>query len=276
MHEQRTSRWVQFWEHGGWWRAIALTAIYFVLYEGLSLLFLPLASRIDDPNTGYAILVSYALPVLIGALLLVAFIASVGWFGQIFGSQPIRGRGWMWIAIAIVLLFNILRFATIDYSRTSLEFIATWLLAGLLIGFAEEVLTRGIVVNMLRRARYREISVALISSAVFAGLHSGNLLSGQPVIPTLVQLVYTFFFGILMYLALRVTGTIIAPILLHASTDPSIFVQAQFPLDSPLSTMAGFGNVVAIIVGLVLVFVIRGRVETERHAHESGAFNARR
>ena len=34
---------------------------------------------------------------------------------------------------------------------------------------------------------------------------------------TAFQLVYTFGFGVCMYLAMRVTGTIIAPILLHAS-----------------------------------------------------------
>ncbi|PRB16097.1 CPBP family intramembrane glutamic endopeptidase [Microbacterium sp. MYb62] len=254
------SPWKTFWEKGGWWRALVLAAVYFVLYDLLSLAFTPLALQLDDPTGAAAVVVYYVLPLIVGGLLLVAFITSVGWWREIFGPQPIRGGGWMWIAIVVVLLFNILRFATIDYGDVGFDVVATWLLAGLLIGFAEEVLTRGLVVNLARKAGYREIVVAVISAGVFAGLHAGNLLNGQSLFATAFQLVYTFAFGILMYLALRVTGTIIAPILLHASTDPSIFLQTAHPAEGALTGVAGFGNIVVIVTGFVLIFFIRGRV----------------
>ena len=254
------SPWKTFWERGGWWRAIVLAAVYFALYQGLSLAFTPLALQIDDPQSAAAVVVYYVLPLIVGGLLLVGFIASVGWWREVFGPQPIRGRGWMWIAIAVVLLFNVLRFATIDYAAVGFDVVATWLLAGLFIGFAEEVLTRGLVVNLLRKAGYREIVVAVISAAVFAGLHSGNLLTGQNLLATTIQIVYTFAFGICMYLAMRVTGTIIAPILLHASTDPSIFLQTAYPASGGLTGIAGLGNFAVIVVGFVLLVFIRGRV----------------
>ena len=265
MHAiESRSPWKTFWEKGGWWRAVVLAAVYFALYQGLSLAFTPLAQEIDDPKSAVAVVVYYVLPLAVGGLLLVGFIASVGWWREVFGPQPIRGRGWMWIAIAAVLLFNILRFATIDYSMVGFDVVATWLLAGLFIGLAEEVLTRGLVVNLLRKAGYREIGVAAISAAVFAGLHSGNLLAGQDLFATAFQLVYTFAFGICMYLAMRVTGTIIAPILLHASTDPSIFLQSAYPAASSLTGIAGLGNFAVIAVGFVLLFFIRGRVADAR------------
>ncbi|KQY74504.1 hypothetical protein ASD13_13685 [Microbacterium sp. Root1433D1] len=254
------SPWKRFWEKGGWWCALVLAAVYFVLYDLLSLAFTPLALQLDDPTGAAAVIVYYVLPLVVGGLLLVGFIASVGWWRDVFGPQPIRGRGWMWIAIVVVLLFNILRFATIDYGDVGWDVVASWLLAGLLIGFAEEVLTRGLVVNLARKAGYREIVVAVLSAAVFAGLHAGNLLSGQSVFATAFQLVYTFAFGILMYLALRVTGTILAPILLHASTDPSIFLQTAHPAEGALTAFAGFGNIVVIAAAAVLIFFIRGRV----------------
>ncbi|MFD8769708.1 CPBP family intramembrane glutamic endopeptidase [Microbacterium oxydans] len=255
-----TSPWRRFWEKGGWWRALVLAAVYFILYDLLSLAFTPLALQVDDPSGASAVVVYYVLPLVVGGLLLVGFIASLGWWKEVFGPQPIRGRGWMWIAIVVVLLFNILRFATIDYGDVGLDVVATWLLAGLLIGYAEEVLTRGLVVNLARKAGYREIVVAVISATVFAGLHAGNLLNGQSVFATAFQLVYTFAFGILMYLALRVTGTILAPILLHASTDPSIFLQTAHPAEGALTAIAGFGNIAVIVTGFVLIFFIRGRV----------------
>lgn len=255
-----TTFWKRFWEKGGWWRALLLTAAYFVLFQLLSLSFTPLALNIQEPSSAAGLAVFYVLPELVGAVILAAFTLSVGWWREVFGRQPIRGRGWMWIAIVVVLLFNILRFATIDYGKAGFDVVLTWLLAGLLIGFTEEVLTRGLVVNLMRKAGHREVVVAVVSAALFAGLHAGNLLNGQNLLATGFQLVYTFAFGILMYLALRVTGTIIAPILLHASTDPSIFLQTAYPAEGALTGFAGLGNIAVVVAGFVTIFFIRGRV----------------
>ena len=90
-------------------------------------------------------------------------------------------------------------------------------------------------------------------------MHASNLLSGQTLIVTAFQLLYTFAFGICMYLAYRLTGRLIVPILLHASTDPSIFLQSAHSVDSPLAAFAGLGNIVVIVVGLGSLFFIRGR-----------------
>ncbi len=67
-----------------------------------------------------------------------------------------------------------------------------------------------------------------------------------------------------MYLALRVTGTIIAPILLHASTDPSIFLQTAYPAEGALTGFAGLGNIVVVVAGFVTIFFIRGHVGETR------------
>ncbi|GAA1789682.1 hypothetical protein GCM10009748_25510 [Agromyces lapidis] len=259
VEHERRSGWKRFWEKGDWWRALILVAGYFVLYQLASLSVLPLLGDLDPESAGY-ILTVYALPIFIGCVILVVFGLSVGWLGELFARQPIRGSWWMWIAVGVVLLFNVLRFATIDYGATDFGFVAAWLLAGLFIGFAEETLTRGYVVNLMRKAGHGELAVATVSAAVFAALHAGNLLSGQSLFATLVQLGYTFAFGICMYLALRVTGNLIWPILLHATTDPSIFLQTEFPADGSLTAFAGLGNVAVIITGLVLLIFIRGKV----------------
>jgi CAAX protease family protein len=253
------SAWKRFWERGAWWKGVVLAAAYFVLYQLASLAFAPLLVQADPDSAAY-VLVGYALPILVGGIILVVFGWSVGWLKELFARQPIRGSWWMWIAVAGVLLFNLLRFATVDYSSVRFDYVATWLLTGLFIGFAEEVLTRGYVVNIMRKAGHPEIAVAVVSAAIFAALHSGNLLTGQALMPTLFQLVYTFAFGICMYLALRVTGNILWPILLHASTDPSIFLQSAHPTEGPLTALAGLGNIVVIIIGLVFIIFIRGRV----------------
>ncbi|RZU66873.1 CAAX prenyl protease-like protein [Microterricola gilva] len=235
------SPWKRFWERGGWWKAVILAAAYYALYQLGGLLFLPLAEQAEPGSAAY-ILATVALPIFLGCVILMAFGLSLGWLRELFGRQPIRGSWWMWIAVAVVLLFNILRFATIDYAEAGFDVVAAWLFASLFIGFAEEVLTRGYVVNLMRKAGHSEIAVATVSAAVFAGLHAGNLLTGQSLFATLMQLGYTFAFGICMYLALRVTGNIIWPILLHATTDPSIFLQTTYPASGSLTAIAGLAT----------------------------------
>ena len=161
----------------------------------------------------------------------------------------------MWIVVAVVLVFSVLRLATVDYGSTGFDVVAAWLVTGLFVGFAEEVLTRGLVVNLLRKAGYREIIVALGSAALFAALHAGNLLSGQSLFATAFQLVYTFAFGICMYLTLRVTGNLISPIL-----------QTAHSVDSPLAGIASIGNIPVIIFGIILLFFIRGRADNSLFA----------
>ncbi|UOQ57030.1 CPBP family intramembrane metalloprotease [Leucobacter allii] len=262
-HEQ-ASAWHRFWERGGWWRSLVAVAVYYALYQGLSIVVVsPVAASIgEDPAA--AIWVDYALPIALGGVLLILFACSLGWLRGLFGPQPIRGPWWMWIGVAVPLLFALLHVASIDYARAGPGVVIAWLAAGLCIGFAEETLTRGVVVKLMRSAGYREISVAAVSSALFAALHAGNLLSGQDLLSTVIQLVYTFAFGICMYLTLRVTGNLIWPILLHASTDPSTSLMAAYPADNGLAGVAGLGNFVVIFVGLVLLIFIRGRVAEPR------------
>ena len=112
----------------------------------------------------------------------------------------------------------------------------------------------------MRKAGHSEVATATVSAALFAAMHSGKALGGQSLLATAIQVLYTFAFGICMYLTLRVTGNLIWPILLHASTDPSIFLLTAHPGDGPLASIAALGNFPVILFGLVAIFFIRGQV----------------
>jgi len=264
----KRSGWARFWDNGRWWKALILVVGYLAVYEPASLLMAPFLPYIGDAGSVSYVLVLIAVPVLIGGIILIGFGATLRWLRSVFTRQTVRGSGWMWIAMAVVLLFNVLRFASIDYAAAGFDWVAAWLLAGLFIGFSEELLTRGYVVRIMRSAGHSEIAVGLVSAALFALLHGFNFFTGQPILPTLLQMLYTFFFGFCMYLALRVSGTIIAPILLHASTDPSIFMQGTYPAAGSVSSIAQLGNVVLILVGVLLVVVF---IVTERRAGHHNA-----
>ena len=265
-----SSPWKRFWDRGGFWKALLLAVVYYGLYQLVAVgVFYTVGDLAGSPDSPLGIVLDTALPILLGGVLLVLFGWSIGWLRELFGPQPIGGRGWMWIAVAVVLLTNLFRFATLDYAAAGAPMVLAWLFAGLCIGFAEELLTRGFVVNLMRRAGHSEIVVAVTSAAIFAALHIGNAFGGQPILNTAIQVAYTFAFGICMYLALRVTGNIIWPILLHATTDPSIFLLTAYPGASPFTPIANFGNILVIITGLALVGFIRGRVSPK--AVDAGA-----
>lgn len=62
----------------------------------------------------------------------------------------------------------------------------------------------------------------------FVGLFVGfsDIFSGQAISTVLLTGLYTFGFGISMYVALRVCGNWVWPGLLHAMTDPSTVLSA--------------------------------------------------
>ncbi|MRG59772.1 CPBP family intramembrane metalloprotease [Agromyces sp. CFH 90414] len=219
------------------------------------------------------VLIGTALPIVLGSVILVVFAASVGWLKELFGPQPVRGRGWMWVAVGVVLAINVSAFLSIDYADAGAGLVAAWLFTGLFVGFAEEVLTRGFVVNLMRKAGHGEIAVGLTSAGIFAALHLGNLFtSDQGLATTLQQVVYTFFFGLCMYLALRVTGNLIWPILLHATTDPTLFLHGGHPVTNVFGLLPAFSTYLIVLTGIVLLIVFL--VSERRRAKRDGLVEA--
>ncbi len=269
--------WRRFWNRGGFWRAILITAAYFAAYNGLQIAITTLAAdwissegTFADPATVFW---GTTASILAGGLLVLAFAATVGWVREIFGRQPIGGSWWMWIAPIVILAFNAIRYASIDYTVFTVGTILMTLFMGLVVGFTEELLTRGVVVNVMRKHGYGEWMVMFVSSLSFALLHSGYFYTSG-VLVGIYEVLYTFFFGVLMYLTLRVTGNIIWPILVHASTDPSVFLQAGAIGDAdaaggavgPLAELSGYANWAVMIVGIVLMIFVRGRVAAKEQA----------
>lgn len=212
------------------------------------------------------VLILLALPIAGGAAVILTFLAAIGWLKPILGRQPISGRPWMWIAVVVVGYPIALRLIGVDYGSFAPGVVIATLFVGLLVGIAEELVTRGASVTLLRRGGYSERAVAVASSALFALMHLINAVGSgfSPMIAVL--LVYTFCFGVCMYLVMRVTGSIVWAIILHGLTDPTLFLAtggvdtaAQGPQNAWLG-LAATGNWSVIILGLVALFFIRGRV----------------
>ncbi|MCT1364089.1 MULTISPECIES: CPBP family intramembrane glutamic endopeptidase [unclassified Microbacterium] len=255
---ETNSGWRRFWERGDWWRALILAAVYYALYE---LFVWAVAAFVGTtvPADGGAgdLLLRTGVPILLGVCALIAFAASLGWLPELFTRQAVSARRWMWIAVVVVLAVNVSSVLSIDYNKAGAALTGAWLLTGLCIGAAEEILTRGFVVNMMRKAGRRETSVALTSAGIFAALHIGNVFtSDQSIATTASQVVYTFAFGICMYLALRVTRTIWGPILLHASTDPTLSLHGAYPESNLFGVLSASSTILIVISGATLAAVL--------------------
>ncbi|MFJ2618917.1 lysostaphin resistance A-like protein [Glutamicibacter sp. NPDC087344] len=272
-----TGAWKEFWNKGRWWKAFLIAIVYLGLYLGagwVSGIISPTQVNLDnifDSPTGVFFGLTFGL--LIGAILLSAFVASLSWFGDLFKRQPVKGRWWMWLGPAIPVLAIALRLFGIDYGTYLPSVVMLTLATGLLVGFTEEILTRGIAVKILREAGLGEWSVAVLSSLVFALLHTANLFSGMSLLTVLGTVGYTLAFGMLMYLTLRVTGYLIWPMLIHGLTDPTLML-ASGGIDQAGVTqnvfleLAGPANLLTIIGAVVALIFIRGRVFRDTPAVE--------
>jgi uncharacterized protein len=271
--ESTSNRFKRFMECGGLWRAMVFIAVYLALYTGAGLLAGKLFDdRIGDEPFGdtSTLFFELTLSLLVGSALLLAAVAALRWFQPLFGRQPVRGRAWMWIAPAVVVLAIVLRAAGTDYGRYSAGVIVLAYATGLLIGFAEEILARGIAIHMLRRAGYSELAVMLLSSLLFALMHATNLISGQALGTVLLTMGFTFVFGIAMYLSLRATGFLIWPMLLHALTDPSTFLavggidETAAGTSNTFTTLAGATLPAYALIAILSLFLVRGRAQSEK------------
>ena len=269
-HVTTRSTWQQFWDRGGFWRAALACVGYLALYLGAGLLIGSLLGDQVDADDLFSsvpsVLVALTLPLLVGAVVLSAFVRSLGWFRELFARQALPGRGWMWVAPVVVGAAVLLRFAGIDYGDYRLGVVVLTVLTGLLIGFVEEVLTRGVAVRMLRGAGHSERVVMVLSSLLFAVLHSANALSGQAIGVVLLTMVFTFGFGVCMYLTMRVTRSLWSAVLLHGLYDPTLFLSAggidQTATGGDVNvalTLAAPANILCILIAVAALFLVRGR-----------------
>jgi len=78
-----------------------------------------------------------------------------------------------------------------------------------------------------------------------------------------------------MYLTFRVTGRLVWAILLHATTDPATFLQVEHSVEGVLTSVANQSNWPVIILGLTLVWFVRGRAGRRENESVTPSVDAR-
>lgn len=263
-----------FLNKGGFWPLLLVVAVYFAIYLPAGKVAANLADRsyseADTLSSVGAVFVQLTAGLIVGSIVLIAFTTIMGWNAEIFGRQSIYRSRWMWLAPVVVIIPILMRVFGIDWGGPAVSVILMMLATGALIGFSEELLYRGVAVKMLRSGGHREFSVAWVSTLMFALSHSLNIFSGGAPRTVALTVAYTVGFGMLMYLTMRVTGFIVAAMVLHGLTDPTTFlangglpdkVVADTSAAVGLPALAGGYQLFLLIpVAVIMGFFVRGKV----------------
>lgn len=267
-----------FLNKGGVWRLLALLVVYFAIYLGAGQLAGVIRGESDgellDSLTNVFFSITFAL--IVGAILLTALTAYMGWNQEIYGRQPVYRSWWMWLGPLIAAVPIVLRVLDIDWGGPALSVVLLVLATGLMIGYVEELLFRGIAVKMLRASGQREFSVAVLSSLLFALSHSVNVLQGQELSTVGSTVVYTFAFGALMYLTMRSFRFIIAAMIMHGLTDPTAILAtggidkvSESAVSGIPAVVSGFTLFFLVPAGIILLLFVRGKAGEDTNATDS-------
>lgn len=216
----------------------------------------------DYPTLGQtvdSVVRSLVVPEGIAAVALCLVVTGLGWW-RIATVDPTRTRlRWTMVAPILIVVVCIVRLPLVDWSALPVRYFLLLAVGVLLVGVFEELMTRGVLLVGLRR-RLPEFGVWIVSCALFGVLHLLNALAGAGLGVTLVQVVFAASFGSTLYVARRLTGNLLLPVLLHAFWDfGSIGLSATTDVQDP-SKLAVVG-VIGLLSFAVLAFgVVAGGV----------------
>jgi membrane protease YdiL (CAAX protease family) len=206
------------------------------------------------------LLLAGVLPLAVGAAYLVIVASLLGWWRPALRDRQRSHHVWPVIAPILLLVVAIASLFATDWGEIGIDFLLAALALGVLVGFNEEFVTRGLLVVGLR-GRFAEVWVWLISSALFGLMHGVNFILGQPIGPTLRQMAVAFAAGTGFYILRRVTSSLVWAMVLHGLFDMANFL-VSYASGSALGTLAAIVNQLAVLLCLVFVaFIIRGAHE---------------
>lgn len=165
------------------------------------------------------------LPVAFCAALLTIFAYMRGFAPEVFSYSPRVSSIVLWLVPLVICAGIVLRFLHPQWSKFTKKGMLYLVIGAFVVGLSEELLVRGIFVNLLQTNGYSVLAVGLVTSAVFGLMHGVNFFTGQDAKTTVGQMITTTLIGINFYVVLIITGSLWVPIVLHALHDLSLFAQ---------------------------------------------------
>jgi uncharacterized protein len=168
------------------------------------------------------------------------------------GFDRLDPRGLLWmlphsLAIALLLLL-LLPLVGGQVAAATLVVVTT-----ILVGISEEVMFRGVVLRAMLEITGQGRAI-ILSALCFSVLHGVNLLAGQSLENTVVQMLLTFVFGLAFGALLLRLGSLVPLILFHAAWDMLLFLGGLYGAElGPISLVGVAANA---LVGLALWLLV--------------------
>jgi len=121
------------------------------------------------------------------------------------------------------------------HGNSIVDLILVLLTQTLVIAFVEEMVFRGFILNLLLAKSYKV--AVLLSSFLFAFMHSLNMLSGQSVANTIFQILFAFVIGMVLALLIVNGQSIGITIAFHGLNN---FLQFTSPVDANDSFLVNY------------------------------------
>lgn len=149
-----------------------------------------------------------------------------------------------------------LRAIGIEWARVPTDLLLAIVASGVLVGFAEELLFRGLYLRGMRAGRRGEAAAAIGTAAAFGLFHLPNVFMGTGAIG-LLQVVLAGASGLVLYAFRRHHGTLWPAMLAHGTWDISTFLAGGYarPWLGELTLWMLLGSLV-LAIG-VLVSIVR-------------------
>jgi CAAX protease family protein len=201
---------------------IVVAIVYLVIVQGLPYL---TTAGLDDVDYGVfpdtdTVWLALVIPVGVSGIFAALVVTWLRWWPQVMRDhRPVQR--WVWVIPTIMVLAIL---AGTDYSDLvdqAVGFVALFIFGALLVGFAEELMFRGIGVTTFRANAFPEKRVALWTSVIFGLAHATNLFTEGA--SALVQVLVTMLAGYFFYLVLRVSGSLAVAMVMHGAWDFGLF-----------------------------------------------------
>ena len=227
---------------------VIMVAVYIVVVFGLQLASgIPYAEWTSTPTNT---LRAAVIPLAVGCVLLIAFLAVARW-NMIWrdpGRLPITGV--MKAAMIFFVVAIVVRLIGVRWSTVSMSLLLVVILSGVLVGFAEETLFRGVFLRSMRTGGRNEAKAALWTAIAFGLFHLPNMLVGVGLVQ-LPQVVLAALTGSILYVFRRYRGMIVVAMVAHGIWDISTFLSG-----SNGTVWVAFASFALLLVGVVLGILV--------------------
>ncbi|WP_324730172.1 CPBP family intramembrane glutamic endopeptidase [Lysinibacillus fusiformis] len=193
------------------------------------------------------------VPLALGLFIYIAL--KKNW--QMYFFHPIQ-KNHLLMILPLLFVLGIILVSTKGLNLTSIsDFIFMFLMQVLIVAFIEETIFRGLMLRMLlARGAFTAV---FISSLLFGITHALQLLGGQSLEDTIIQIIYAILVGLVLSLLILDGQSIIITILFHGFNN---FFNFMGNVESP--TLSGY---LIILVLFVYMLVLWKRVKKSYAIH---------